>query len=334
MTNTNIEIANVSIFYPDNKIGKEFFINKYDKEDKDIRGLMKKLDRDEVTRMVKDEENIITMGLKAGEKALKKLQLTPEDIDMLIVTTDNPEYFAPSNALILHKKLGTVNSQVTFDINNNCISMLTAIDTASYFMKDKKGINRAMIIGGQAVSYYLREDDVVMYPGSGDGSACLILEKSEDEKRSGVIDSVYLTNSKNEHNMRSPGCGVAKIMSGNEEEIEKKMLFMPHDVSYFSDEWTKLIKQLLKQNNMEVSDISHYLFSQFSHEDIKETLDKLGVSHEKYTFISHKYGYMGCCSPFFALHEAMEKGKIKKGTNIIFCSVGIGYSMSALLYRV
>lgn len=331
--NTNINIIDVSIYYPDNEINKDYFIEKFDKEDIDIRGLLEGLGRDKI-RVIKDnEETVITMAVNVGEQALKKANLNPEDIDMLIVTTDNPEYFAPSNALVINNKLSLRNAHLTFDINNNCISMLTAMDIANGIMKERKEVQRAMIIGMQGISYFTRDDDSVITPGGGDCAASIILEKKESSKDSGIIDSIYLTDSKNQENMRLPGCGMSKIASGNAETEDIKLKFIPHDVSYFSDEWTKMIQDILKRNNLKNEDIEHYLFSQFSLKDIKDTLVKLGDDENKYTFVSHKYGYTGCCSPIFALYEALENNKIKKDSYIIFCSVGIGYSMATILYK-
>ncbi len=331
--NTNINIIDVSIYYPENKVNKDYFIQKFDKQGIDIRGLLKCLGRDNIRIIKNNEETVITMAVNVGKRALKSANLNPEDIDMLIVTTDNPEYFAPSNALIINNKLGLVNANLTFDLNNNCISMLTAMDIATGIMKQRKEVKRAMIIGMQGISYFTREDDPVITPGGGDCAASIILEKEECVDISGVIDSVYLTNSRNQENMRLPGCGMSKVASGNVLTEDVKLRFIPHDVSYFSDEWTKMIKDILKRNNLSIKDVKHYLFSQFSLKDIKETLIKLGDDEEKYTFVSHKYGYTGCCSPIFALHEALEKGKVEKNSYVIFCSVGIGYSMAAILYK-
>jgi 3-oxoacyl-[acyl-carrier-protein] synthase-3 len=121
-----------------------------------------------------------------------------------------------------------------------------------------------------------------------------------------------------------------------DEEIsnyEKKMLFIPHDVSYFAEEWKNLISRLLDKNSLEPNSVEHYLFSQFSHPDIYSTLEKLNVDTSKHTFIANKYGYTGCTSPIFALNEAIEENRIHNGSYIVFCSVGIGFAMASLLYK-
>jgi 3-oxoacyl-[acyl-carrier-protein] synthase-3 len=85
--------------------------------------------------------------------------------------------------------------------------------------------------------------------------------------------------------------------------------------------------------NINIKSIDHFLFSQFSKAEIKETLEKLEVSFDKTTFVANKYGYTGCTRPIFAYKEAIDNNQIKPNEYNIFCSVGAGYNMCSLLYK-
>jgi len=164
---------------------------------------------------------------------------------------------------------------------------------------------------------------------------CIGILLTNDEKTGGVLNSAFHTDSKNHKYMVFPECGLSHIYDEELPIDSKKYAWVNHDVSYFSDEWVKLINKLLKEGNKSITDIKHFLFSQFSHADIKETLNKLNVevSSDTYTFVADEYGYTGCTSPFFALNTAIETKKINKGDLVIFCSVGSGYTMGAFLYK-
>ncbi|MBU5312275.1 hypothetical protein KQI38_09565 [Tissierella carlieri] len=328
-----IKILSSSIYHPENKITKEEILENFDSKGIDVRGLMETLGRNQLYKT--KNENIIEMCVIAGQQAIKKAGIQPEDIDMLIFASDNPEYLAPSNSLILHSKLGTVNANNIFDFNNNCLSMVSAMDYAGKYMMASKDIETTIILGGQMMNFFSREDDAVIRATSGDGAACLILRKEEVKDNSGIIDSIYLTESFLNDKMRLPVCGMSNILNEDIDVEDKKALFISHDVSFFTEKWSYLIKELVKRNGLEVGDISHFIFSQFSLKDIENTLGLLEVKNpkDKYTFIADKYGYTGSASPIFALNEAYNLNRINDSDYIIFCTVGIGYSMTALLYR-
>lgn len=329
----NIHILGTAIYHPKNRVDNEYYKEHFKKMGIEITGLLKHLDRKERYIIKDDSENVISMAVKSSQKVMKKANMPSEKIDMIVFVSDNPEYTTPCNALLLHHHLKLKNACIAFDFNNNCIGMITAIDIVSKYMKGNKSIKNALIVGAQMVSIFAREDDPITYATSGDGSAAIILQSREEEEEKGFMDSQFKVDSSLFDKMRFPACGMDKILCEEISSNDKRMVFIPHDVSYFSDEWKTLIEKLINKNNLEISDIKHYFFSQFSHADIFSTLDKLNVSKSKHTFIADKYGYTGCTSPIFALNEALEKGKLDCGDKVIFCSVGIGYSMAALLYK-
>lgn len=333
MSYRNIHILGTAIYHPDNKVCNESLIEHFDNLGIEIRGLLNHLDRKERYLIMDSNEDVISMSVKASVKVLNKTGLSPEEIDMLVFVSDNPQFTTPSNALIIHNKLGLKKSNIAFDLNNNCIGMITAMDFVSNYMKANNSIKNVLIVGAQMVSRFAREDDPVTYATSGDGAAAIILQSRIENEPSGYMDAAYKADSGLSDKMRFPACGMSNILREDVSSYEKRMLFVPHDVSYFAEEWRRLISGLLDKNNLEPNDVEHYLFSQFSHPDIYSTLEKLNVDAVKHTFIANKYGYTGCTSPIFALNEAVKENKIHKGNYIIFCSVGIGFSMSSLLYK-
>lgn len=333
MSYRNIHILGTAIYHPENKVDNQSLIEHFDNLGIEVRGLLKHLDRKERYLILDSNEDVISMSVKASIKVMNKTDILPDDIDMLVFVSDNPQFTTPSNALIIHNKLGLKKSNIAFDLNNNCIGMITAIDFVSNYMKANNSVKNVLIVGAQMVSRFAREDDPVTYATSGDGAAAIILQSRTEDEPGGCMDSAYKVDSGLSDKMRFPACGMSNILNEDISTYDKKMLFIPHDVSYFAEEWKMLISKLLDKSNLKPKDIEHYLFSQFSHADIYSTLEKLNVNSSRHTFVANKYGYTGCTSPIFALNEAVEENKIHNGSYIVFCSVGIGFSMSSLLYK-
>lgn len=328
---SNVKISGVSTSHPKTKYTNEFFVEHFEKMGLSAEGLMNHLGRKERYLVDPKNENTITMAMDAAKKVMESTITSPDSLDMVVFVSDTPEYTYPSNALLLHNQLGTKNAHIVYDLNANCIGMLSAIDQVSTYMKVQPSIKKALLISSVYISNIAKKDDTVTYPNFADGAAAVILEKTEENV--GLIASNYYTNSSLTEFVKYPSAGFSNMFNERTPSSEKKLRFDPHDVSYFSDDWKRMILDMLDKNEVSVAEIDHWIFSQFSKPEVEETLTKLEVGLDHYTFIGEEFGYTGVTSPIFALHDAVKKGKIKKGNKVVFCSVAVGYSMSSLLYQ-
>ena len=330
----NVHIVGVGSYHPKRILKNEYFVEhfkNFDLEHK-AKGLMDKLGREKLT-LAEENENAITMSLKAAELALKKANLSSEDIDMIISASDTPEYLTPCCALIIRNRLNAHRAKAVFDVNCDCIGMLHAIDIGTKFLKTDKNYKRVLVVGSLLISPFAREDDIVVYSTIGDGASAIILESREEERECGFLGSRAFTDDSYNENIRFPACGLSNVPKEGISEYERKMSWKPFSVDFLSKNWTILIKKLLKDNGLKPTDVEHYFMSQFSKEELETTMRKLHVDLDKAIFIANKYGYTGPTSPIMALDDKLQEGPFKEGDLCIFCSVAGGYSMSALLYK-
>ncbi|WP_242972900.1 3-oxoacyl-[acyl-carrier-protein] synthase III C-terminal domain-containing protein [Anaeromicrobium sediminis] len=329
----NIVIKGEEIYTPKKKVDNNYFERHFKKfrQDKEAGELMNYFGRNE-RYFVSEGENTLTMAIDASKKVIEKTKTNPKDIDMILFTSDNPEYALPTNAVKIHQAIGATNAHIVLDINANCIGMLTSLDFACRYAKNNEKIRTILLVGSACFSKITRKDDVVSYPNFSDGSSAVILEAKEENRIRGFIDSNYTTCSDICDKVEYPKCGYSNINKPEILKEDKKMNFIRHDVSYFSDEWKKIMTDMLDENSLRIDDIDHFLFSQFNKEEVKETLEKMEVDLNRHTFVGEKYGYTGVASPMFALNEAIKEEKIKEGSKLMFCSVGVGYTMSTIIY--
>ncbi len=329
----NSIILGTGIYHPANKVDNSFFIEHFKKYDINAEKLMNYLGRN--TRYLSNDENesSLSMAIEASKDAMANAAVTPEELDMIVFVSDTPEYTSPSNALKINHELGAVNAHIVYDMNSNCIGMLTALDQISRYVRANTKIKKILVAGGLLISAVEREDDVVVYPNFADSGAAIILENAAEESPRGFIDSCYFTDSSYHNTVVMPKCGYSHIYKDNINTNEKKWSWNPFDFDFLSDRWADLIKELAETNNMVPMDIDHFIFSQFSKPDSEKTLQKLNLDMSKKTFIGDKYGYTGVTSPIFALNSFLKDNRVKEGYNIVMISVGTGYTMVALLYK-
>jgi len=60
----------------------------------------------ELRHIAAENESASDLAIKAAEDALKKANIKPEEIDLLIMTTDAPDYVTPPTSPTIAYKLG------------------------------------------------------------------------------------------------------------------------------------------------------------------------------------------------------------------------------------
>jgi len=84
---------------------------------------------------------------------------------------------------------------------------------------------------------------------------------------------------------------------------------------------------------LSTDDVQAYCLSQFSIANIKAIQNHYGLKDQQLMYIGDRFGYTGTSSPFIALHEGIEDGKIKRGDLVLFWTIGGGYQLVAMLFK-
>lgn len=330
----NVHIIGVGTYHPKRQLDNEYFIEHFKeyKLESHAESLMDKLGR-ETRTLAEEGETSVTMAVEAAKTALTNANISSSEIDMIISVSDTPEYLSPCCALLIKNKLMAYNASSVFDVNCNCIGMITGMDIAARYLKTDMKYNKVLVVGSLLISPLARKDDMVAYGCSADGAAAVILERREESEERGVLGSRMYTDDSYHWSITMPACGMSNIPDDSIDPEDKKMLWKPFDFSFLSEKWTETITKLLAEHNYNSKDVCHYLMSQFSRADLELTVSRLGANMDKAIFVGTKYGYTGCTSPIMALDDRLKQEKFNKDDLVIFCSVASGYTIGALLYK-
>ena len=74
-----------------------------------------------------DNESSVDMAYSSSIEALKKSNISVDQIDMIVVATTTPERKFPSSAVLLQNKL-KIEKGFAFDVNAACTGFVYAID--------------------------------------------------------------------------------------------------------------------------------------------------------------------------------------------------------------
>jgi len=280
------------------------------------------------------DESTADFATKAAENALLDAGISANQLGLIIVGTDTPEYITPATSILVQGRLQKGEKYTsTFDVAASCASFSIAMDNAVRIMKTDTSIRYAAVIGVYNMPAFIRENDAFAWPIFADGAGAIILESKMDGA-SDYINSQLLTDGTQFDfiGIYSGGAKhpVTKERIENHEVGLQSLKPMPGDRNVRL--WPMVIRELLKKSKLDLSEIDHFIFTQINQSVIFKVMDELGLPYEKTTCVMDKYAYTGSgCVPI-AFHHAVKEGKIKRGDKVIFVASGAGLAVGSNVF--
>jgi 3-hydroxy-3-methylglutaryl CoA synthase len=119
-------------------------------------------------------EDIVSLGLKAGYQALLKGGISPKSVDALFVGTETITYAVKSVSNIFAELLGISTNSICQDVYNACAGGTLALLNAIALI-EKGIIKRALVIGGDISSYRIGSPSE---PTQGSGAVALVISRN------------------------------------------------------------------------------------------------------------------------------------------------------------
>ena len=284
-------------------------------------------------RWCAEDESTADLCEKAAQRVLEAAGISAADIDLIIVATDTPEYISPSTAAVLQHRLGAKKAG-TFDLNTACAGFVTAIDVAAKYIVADDRYQHVLVIGAYAMSKYLNLADKKTVTLFADGAGGVVLSAQTDTER-GFAASELRTEGQYAGWMGIYGGGTHLPLNAervaNKEHLLQFVQKFPKELN--PTYWTDMTQQLCQRLGVQPSDIAHFFITQININSKRETLDRLGLPHDRATTIMHHYGYTGSAAIPMALDLAARSGKIKPGDLIMLIGSGGGLAFAAAAFR-
>lgn len=332
---SNMRVQGIEIYHPEKLVTNDYFIKKFREEQgKEIERLLIATGRNE--RYFADDdpdENSLTMGYKAAKKVMKSCNLTGDDIDLLIFSSQTPEYICPPMSVILCGKLGLKSDVQIFDQNLACLGMVSATMTIKNMMDGNPNIKRALLVGSENFSAICNHDNEYTYPLMGDFACAVVYERTEDSESGFIGHGASLSDcAKALKYVRYPYVGMKK--SFEKGAYDRKLYWGPDfDASPVPSAAKDLFYRYCETYNVSIDSIDYFCLSQFNYKMLCGVAEALAVDLDKCIYVGDKYGYTGTSSPFAALWYGINTGKIKRGDLIGLWSVGLYWTTAVMLFR-
>lgn len=305
--NKKVGILGVGSYLP-NKVVDNFYFEKImDTSDEWIKTRTGISER----RMVAENETTSDLSTKAALNAIKCANLTPQDIDLIIVATATPDMAFPSTACIVQENIGATQA-AAFDISVACSGFIYGITIAKQFVETEMYKN-ILVIGAEALSRAVDYNDRSTAILFGDGAGAVVIGNVDE----GGILSTYLGSDGKGKDVLTLPVGDSIKMSGS--DVYKFAVRIMGEASL----------KALQMANLDATEIDCLIPHQANIRIIEASAKRLKLDMDKVYVNLNKYGNMSAASIPVALDEAYRQGKINKGDNVVLVGFGGGLTWGA-----
>jgi len=270
------------------------------------------------------------VALPAARQALERAGRKPEDVDLIILGTDSPDYITPATSVVLQHKLGATNAG-TFDIGCACASFPTGLTTGAGIIATNPACTTVLVVGVYLMHKLTAADDPMIF-FYGDGAGAAVLEPRETP---GFVSSASQAGGEYHRHWGIYSGGTfepATVESVNAGRTTVKILDRyPPEINH--EGWPRLTRRVAREGGFAVSDIDFIIFTQVRRPSIELVMADLGLPMEKTHTIMEKWGYTGSACIPMALDDALARGKIRSGQLVVFIGSGVGYNQAGAAFR-
>ncbi len=277
---------------------------------------------------VSDTTNV--MAVKAAKNALKAAEVSPKEIDLIIVGTVTPEMIFPSTACFVQSELGIRSGAAAFDLSAACSGFLYALDAADKYIK-AGAAKKALVIGVDQFSRLLDWKDRSTCVLFGDGAGAVVLSAEKGNK--GILSSSIHSDGRYWEMLYAPGAIQPSHFEGKPENNYYLKMNGNETFKLAVRTMGKVITEVIESNGFTTEDISLLIPHQANMRIINATKERLKLSDDRVFTNLDKYGNTSAGSIPLALDEAARTGRIKENDIIVFVSFGSGLTWGATVVR-
>ena len=271
-------------------------------------------------------QTAVDLAFEAGSRLLKDSSCK-EDIDLVVLVTQSPDYVLPTSACILQDRLGLSKKCMAFDINLGCSGFIYALSIVGSLIESgvaKKGL----ILCSDTYTKYIDKSDRTCRPIFSDGASATLLVGSDIDKVGpfvlGTDGSGYEKLIVKEGGAREPHISSNSYHGTLEMRGADVFLFTLNSVP-------TCMNELLDKSKLDIEDIDLFVFHQASKIVLENLARIMSLDEDKVFSNLENVGNTVSASIPIALKDAETKGRLRNGDTVMLIGFGVGLSWGATL---
>lgn len=269
------------------------------------------------------------MCVEAVKGLLKKKNISPEEIDLVIVGTVTPDFVFPSTSNILCDKVGMKNAW-GYDISAACSGFLFSLATGAQFIETGK-YKKVLVVGSDKMSSIVDYNDRATCIIFGDGAGAVLLEPSTEGV--GIMDSILKVDGAGRHFLHQKAGGSVKPASHATVDAKEHYVYQEGQTVFKAavKGMADVSAEIMERNHLAADDVAWLVPHQANKRIIDATANRMGIGEEKVMLNIQRYGNTTSGTIPLCLWD-YEK-QLKKGDNIILSAFGGGFTWGSIYVK-
>ncbi len=281
-------------------------------------------------RILKDKEKGTSyLAIKAAEDLIKKRNLDPSEIDLVLLGTATPDMPVAATAVYVASKIGATNA-FAYDLQAACSNFLYGMSTAARYIETGR-YKKVLLIGADKMSSIIDYEDRTTCIIFGDGGGAVLFEPNTEGY--GLLDEYLRSDGRGREYLKIEAGG--SLMPATEETVKNKQHYVFQDgksvfkfaVSNMADGAFKI----MENNGLTHDDVAWLVPHQANKRIVSATANRMGLESDKVMTNIERYGNTTSATLPLLLHD-YEK-QLKKGDNLIFAAFGGGFTWGAIYLK-
>ena len=279
------------------------------------------------------DESTADLATAAARRALEAANVSAEEIDLIILATDTPEYLSPATSVVVQDRLGARRAG-TFDVNCACAGFVTALDTATKYVIADAAYRNVLVIGAYAMSKFVDWTEKKTSTIFADGAGAVVVQVSTDEP--GFLGSKLVADGSYHAHMGVYAGGARMPIDERvlAENFYTKVRFAkkyPPEVNI--EGWQRIVRDVLEKCRLTTDDVALFLFTQVNLSTIKIVMEAMNLPMSRTHTVMGKWGYTGSACIPMVLDDALREGKLERGQIVVMCASGGGLNMACAAFK-
>ncbi len=285
----------------------------------------------EERRILTTEETNSYLSARAARIALERAELSPQEIDVLIVATVTPDLILPSTACLIQDIIGAYNASA-FDLAAGCTGFLYGLQVAVQFIENNSARN-ILLVGVDTLSPIVDWQDRNTCVLFGDGAGAVVLSRVGEEQ--GILSSKMYSDGSKAKLLYVPSGGSSEPARYRTIDERGHYIKMngPEVFKFAVTVMVDSTLHALELSQRKKEDLDFLIPHQANVRIIKAACKRLDLNSEQVIVNINRYGNMSSASIPVALDEALEENKIQRGDLIAMVSFGAGLTWGAAVMQ-
>lgn len=319
----NAKISGIASYVPDDILDNEMLSKMVDTNDEWITTRVGVKQR----RILHEEATGSSyLGTRAVKRLLADCGVAPDEVELLICATSNPDYRFPSTASVIAHECG-LQKAYAYDIQAACAGFIVTMQAARAYIQS--GLyKKIIVVCAEKMSSMTDYEDRSTCPLFGDAAAAVLIEPTDEPV--GVMDGEFHVDGTGLPHLLMKAGG--SVRPATEETVAAREHFIYQEgravYKHAVRDMLSSSQSVMARNGLTVEDIDWFVPHQANLRIIEAIAGRTKIAPEKVLVNIQHYGNTSAASIPLCLDE--YKKRLRKGDKIVMTAFGAGFTWGAM----